>query len=264
MKNTLFILCCLMSALSLNAQFLPGEMGYTPTQQQPFAEMHVKTMLSTMIDADGWTVPYAMHFYNTNGWLEETRYLQDSTLAEEERSPDMIDYYTYYPDGRIHFIEMEGYDALPIKYGFEYDKKNRLTALIIASAEAREFTYTYDKNNLPVRRNGKMARWVYKDENDTEGKLEMVSVEQTDYNWDDNGRLVGQTLWYMNEWTNRTAYQYNDKGQLTSSAVYYDNSDVAIPAFITTYFYYENGLPEKIKILEDGFEVTYMYTYTYY
>ncbi len=263
MKNALHTILLMLITVSLSAQFKPGDIGYFPAMMEPYARMHVTTQVETKTDPSGWSTPYTQSTFNESGWLTEVLYLQDSSLSEEERSPDMVDAFYYHADGRIRMIEMTGYDILPIQYGFEYDKKNRLTASVIASAEAREYTYVLNKKEQVTQRFGKGARWVYADEQDTEGKLQMVPLDVTDYNWNADGLLASEDYSYMGEWQHRIVYGYTPSGQLQSLQMYYDQGETAVPVFTTTYVYDANGLLQTATTQEgaDAFVSTFTYAF---
>ncbi len=262
-KLFIILLVCNLIAQQAQAQFKPGDIGYSITMQQPYAKMHVLTQLQTIVDEFSYSTPYAQSTFTEKGWLSETIYIQDSSLSDDERSPELKDIYYYHTDGRIRSVELSGYDLYAIQYGFEYDKKEKLIASVIASAEAREYTYVYDKAGNIIKRNGKAARWVYADENDTEGKLEMVAIETNDYTWDKKGNLLTDTYNYSGEWTNSLHYSYNDKQQLILAEMYYDNTVDAKPAFSIEYSYDANGLLTSTVTKEEGFLLTNLFTYTY-
>lgn len=264
MKKMHIPLLFLLAHQTLMAQFFPGDVGYLPEMRIPYATMHVKTQTQTLVEDDSSLVVNYINTFDTTGLLLETKFPQAADGGEEEWIEEFKNLYTYFPDGRIRVIELDGYDSEPIVMGFEYDKKNRLEASVIASAEAREYTYTLDKSGRVIERRGKGARWVYADEMDTEGTLTMVDLEFTEYQWDDKGRLIGETYWYMNEWANRVSYAYNAQGLLQTTLMYYDNSDAAPAAYSIEYTYDANGLPTSSQMREDGIEVNYIYTYTYY
>jgi len=253
----------LLIAIIAQAQFKPSDVGYKIEMQHPYEKMKVVTSLQTILDMDGYTTPHTLGTFTEQGWITATVYLQDSTLADDERSPEMKDTYNCFSDGRILAISMEGYDIYSIAYGFEYDKKEKLIASVIASAAAREYTYVYDKADNIIKRNGKGTRWVYADENDTEGKLVMVDLEVNDYKWDKSGNLLSDTFLYTGEWTTQAKYSYNDKHQLIGTAIYYENNVDAQPAFTIEYSYDNNGFLISTITKEDGFTLTNLFTYTY-
>lgn len=253
----------IVQSFILTAQFRPGDIGYVTSMAAPFAQMQVLSQVETKVDAWGWSTPYAQNTYNAQGMLIETLFLQDSSLSSEERSPDMIDVYNYHADGRIRLIEMFGYDLLPINIGFEYSKKGKLTASVVASAEAREYTYVLNKKDQVIQRNGQGAMWVYADEADTEGKLQMVPLDTTTYSWNAEGFLASETYRYLGEWQHRIEYTYTGAGQLSSFSMFTDNSAEAIPVFTIDYTYDANGLLMQATTTEGTDKFISNFTYTY-
>lgn len=264
MKRLAILLPALITSFCALAQFNPGDIGYPLNAEKIMREAHVKTQTLTLVDQENYSTEMSTSYYDKDGFLLSTNYAVDTTIDPEYREPAMSDIYNYYPDGSIRTIVLQGYDMVDITYGFEYDRKGKLTASVIASAEAREYTYSYNDKGQIAHRYGKGARFVYENEEDTEGKLEMIDLEQTDYVWDDKGNLVEETFYYLKEWTQRTVYQYNDAGQLTRMEVYYENGPTATPAFNTVYQYNDKGLLTESVTTETDFTLRSVYTYTYY
>ncbi len=102
------------------------------------------------------------------------------------------------------------------------------------------------------------------DEVDYEEYLVADSVLQVYYSCDDKGQLIAESNWYSYEWQSRIAYTYNEQGQLSEKSIYTDDSDSAAPIFNARYFYKPDGLIDKLIVKDDGGEITYVFTYTYY
>ena len=261
-------LVLLLSVILINVpvfgQFRPGEIGFNSGEFDIYKKNKVKTQTQIMRDEDSITTRVSVSEFTEDGWLIRTTFDNGEPAYDEEPIDTMMDEFTYFPDGRIRIITMFGYDMFPIEIGYEYDKKKKLINSIVASAEAREYSYTYNDKDEIIQRIGKSARWEVDAEGNSTDKLVFVESDKNDYVWDNKGQLTQDTFTMWDEIYNRVNYSYNNKGQLTEMRVYYDTAPDAKPTFITTYFYLENGLPEKSITEEDGFRVEHYYEYTYF
>lgn len=260
---TLACMLCL-SGLNVFAQFKPGDIGYNVNSEIIFKNANVTSQIVTVVESDDVSFVSSYNYYNKNGQLDSTIYPPDYYIGQDEQLVPMKDLYTYLPSGQISMITMQGYDLLDINYGFEYNKKGKLITSIIASAEAREYTYMYDDKGRISGRNGKGARFVYENEEDTEGKLVMIDVERSTYTWNPNGDLSEENFYYMNEWMQRTVYSYNEQHQLIRMDVYNDNSPDAIRSFYVTYQYDDRGLLIESATVESDYTAKTTYAYTFY
>ena len=86
----------MLITIHAQAQFKPGDVGYKIEMQHPYEKMKVVTSLQTILDMDGYTTPHTLSLFTEQGWIAATVYLQDSTLSDDERSPEMKDTYNYF------------------------------------------------------------------------------------------------------------------------------------------------------------------------
>ena len=253
-----------LSGLNVFAQFKPGDIGYNVNSEIIFKNAHVSSQIATVVESADMSFVVNYNYYNSNGQLDSTVYPPDYNVDQDEQFPQMKDIYTYLPDGKISMITMKGYDMFDINYGFEYNKKGKLITSLVASAEAREYTYTYDNKGRISERNGKGARFVYENDEDTDGKLVMIDIERSTYTWNPNGDLSEVNFYYMNEWMQRTVYSYNEDHQVTRMDVYNDNGPDANPSFYISYQYNNQGLLTESTTVESDYTGKTTYAYTYY
>ncbi len=259
-----FLLTGILINVSIFGQFMPGDIGFQSKEFEIFKKNKVKTQTQFMMDEDSITTRVSVSEFTENGWLFRNTFDNGERGYEEETIDTMKDEYTYFPDGRIRIITMYGYDLYPMTYGFEYDKKNKLNAAIFASAEAREYSYAYDKSGNIIKRIGKSARFEVDAEGNFLDKMVMVETDYSTYTWDAKNRLAEESFNMNEEFYNKMFYAYNDKDQLIEMRVYYDTATDAIPAFSTKYYYLDNGLPKNTITVEDGFRVEYYFEYGFY
>lgn len=264
-NNTIIILTIgLLINVSVFGQFRPGDIGYSSSEKEIYKNNKVKTQTQIMLDEDSITARVSVSEYTEDGWLIRTTFDNGELGYEEEQIDTLKDEYTYFPDGRIRIITMFGYDMFPIEIGYEYDNKKKLINSIVASAEAREYSYTYNKQGQIIERVGKSARWEVDAEGNSTDKLVMVESDKNIYKWDDIGHLIEDTFIMWDEIYNRVNYTYNGKDQLSEMQVFYDTAPGSIPAFKTTFYYSDNGLLKKSITVEDGFRVEHYYEYTFF
>lgn len=266
MNKSIFlcIICVISFVAPISAQLRPGNVGFDYSEFNIFKQQKVKTQTQIVLDEDSITTLLSVSEYSPDGWLIRTTFSNGDGYDEEMEMDTMKDEFTYFPDGKIKLIALYGYDLFPITQGFEYDNKNILIKSIIASAEAREYSYTYDKKGNIIERAGKSARFEVDDEGNSLDKMIMVPTDVTTYTWDEKNRLIGEEFNMGDEFYNRMNYVYNDKNQLVEMRVYYDLTLGSEPDYITRYYYLENGLPNKVVTVEGDFKLENYYEYTFY
>jgi len=271
MKNYAYILLVpqLFVITIAHAQFKPGDVGFNGKTYEIYKNAGVKTQTIQFIDTSfgGSQTVVSISEFTEAGWEYRTNYPTETELTEDEIAAGwtntITDEYTYHPDGRIRIITLSGYDLVDIIFGFEYDNKNRLINSSVAAAEARQYTYEYDKEGNISSRSGKANMFQYDDEGNLMDEMAWVDYEHTIYTWNKKHELISETFNMRGEFYNKTDYVYNGKGQLTSYDVYYDTTPGEKPSY-TTYLTYNNkGLISKMVREGEGMRMEYLYEYTY-
>lgn len=263
MKNTIYLLlpALLIYSALLNAQFKPGDVGFNSAEFEFYRTAKIKTATQLMIDsaAANTILPVSVSEFTEDGWLFRVTYLDNM-----EYDDTIMDEYTYFPDGRIRIISLIGYDMFPIQYDFEYDNKEKLIASSIIGAEARKYTYEYDKENNITKRSGKTNTFVYDDEGNLMDEMAWVDNEESFYSWNDKHQLITEIFNMHGEFYYKIDYEYNDEGTLKNYKVFYDMEQNAMPSYAVYFYYNENKELDKIIQTEEGSRTEFKFSFTYY
>lgn len=259
-SNFLILLALIFFTGFVNAQFKPGDVGFNPSEFDIYKKAKVKTQTQLLIDTTwGYTETTAsIAEYTTDGWLLRITYTENL-----EYEDTIIDEYTYFPDGRIRIISLFGYDLYPIEFGYEYDKKNKLIASNIAAAEARRYTYEYDKSDNIIKRLGKTNMFQYDDEGNLMEGMIWVDNEESTYTWNDKQQLLSELFYMQGEFYYKIIYEYNPNGSLNNYKVFYDTEQTAMPAYASYFYYNEKNLLIKMIMEEEGSRLEYKYVYSF-
>lgn len=244
------------------AQFTPDLVGFQPEEFSKNKKRKVKTQTEKIFDT--WSesiIVNAISYFSEDGKLMQT-ILNPEIHAEE--ALDTIKYtYAYNDKHAIQSLTIHGFDIIPIEYGFFY-KKGVLTECIIASAEARKFTYEYDKKGNIIKSIAKGNVFTYDEEGNASDEPEWVTMEETEYTWNEKGQLINERGYYRSEFSYHAIYTYDAAGNLTGERFCYDAERPNEASTIITFIYDENGFLVKRITKEVGsneiFESFFEYT----
>ncbi len=263
MKNSIVLIILLLLVASVNAQFLPGDVGFNTNEYALYKKNKVNAVKITVYDSEGYLGGLQTNYYDTEGKLQKVVYdlATDSELSEQESQ--MNDVFIYNTESNVSQINMNGYDMMEIQVGFEY-KKGKLEKSFVSGAEAREYSYVYDKSGHIIEKIGNAMSFEVDDEGNSTDKMVMTEVEKSVYTWDKNGNLIDETFYMYGEFFFKTIYNYNKEGMLVSYNRYYDPTNLSTPSFKMVFEFNDKGLPIKSVAEEDGIMLINQYTYTFY
>lgn len=257
----LIVLSLLFFTDIVHAQFKPGEVGFNASDFEIYKSSKVKTQTQLLTDTafEYSETAISVSEYAPEGWLLRITYLENLEYADT-----IMDEYTYFPDGRVRIISLIGYDMFPIQFGFEYDKKNKLTASTIAGAEARQYSYAYDQSGNIITRTGKTNMFQYDDEGNLLDGMIWVENERSTYTWNENHQLLSEIFYMDGEFYYKITYEYSSNGLLKNYKVFYDMDQTAMPAYASYFYYNEKNLLTKMVQEEEGSVIEYKYVYSFY
>lgn len=271
MKNITLIpaLTLAFTTISL-AQMSPGDVGYNKSNEALYASLRVSHI----------------HTYQTNPEFGNEEFLYTTSIIDtegkviEEKFPSMeayfsdddegygddssFIYYAYLPNGAIAQITSLGFDLSAEETYFTYDANGRLQEKIIAAAEARKYTFEFDKNGNIIKANGQMP--VYTDsENGTPiDILKWMDADYYLYKWNEKNQLTEQRFYYRGELYSISQYSY--EGSKLSSIKIFTDEKSKTPDTVITFSYNTNSTLNKMIVVSNYSDsrVAYRYDYEYY
>ncbi|MFN0274103.1 MAG: hypothetical protein ACKVPJ_00030 [Chitinophagales bacterium] len=266
MKAAQLFIFLFIGFATVTAQFTPDLVGFQYSEFDKYKKLKVKQQVETVYDYI-FTEEYVVNSitdYSETGQIMQT--ILNPELNSEE-ALDTIKYiYVYTNEGNIQSVTIHGVDILPIVYGFFYDKKGNLIESNIASAEARRINFTLDKKGRVLKAASKGAMFEYDEEGNASDEPVWIVLEETTYEWNENGLLVDERGYYRSEFSYHAIYKYDEKGSLVEENFCYDPQFPDTPSTTIQFEYDENGLLKKRSITNPDSEEKYvsLFEYAYY
>lgn len=188
--------------------------------------------------------------YDMDGKM--TRRLEFEYSAYQEGIDTLFTEYSYDTKGRLNTYRISGNNIGEVTGGYQYNDKNELTYYGIASAEAREFSFTY-KKGLLIHEIGNGATQLKED-----GTPNWVKFEESFFEYNKNKQRIGETYYFLGNLQTSKAYQYDDKGNLVSEKIW-QGEKTGEPYTVLTYIYNEKNLLISMKNTTEETGESYQY-----
>ncbi len=157
---------------------------------------------------------------NTNGFVDS--YKSINTFTQDT----FVEKYFY--NNKQQLTKSINYsDMYPATTTYEYDDKGKLIRMLVAEAESRDYSYTYNKNNQLTKIIGKTA---YVGDDD---KIVWSPVDSLIFTYNKDLKSSEQ-FYYLGDLYSNIKYEYNTQKQLTKSLQYSPDGEL----IRTTLHYY--------------------------
>ncbi len=190
--------------------------------------------------------------FDSEGRISNSIYLEQND--EIGGIDTTITLYKYDDKGRMSGYSIGSGAADELSAGFVYNDKDELTYQGVASAEAREFTFEYEKNLL-MKEIGYGAIPLKGD-----GSPDWTVFETTTYIYNEQRQRVQVQFSFLGSISYTTRLEYDENQNLIHEKQWHGEEE-GEPQKTITYSYNHNGLLIAIQDTE-GMTNTYEYTYS--
>ncbi|MEZ5174574.1 MAG: hypothetical protein R2850_13965 [Bacteroidia bacterium] len=243
------------------AQFYPWEVGYVPEMSAPLAKNHVvrdSIVLLNYISGDE-SYFYSSSIYNAKG-LPVRVSLSDAHEATAY-DPELYLEVQYNNTGSIQKFLVHSIDSVPVETNYTYDLKNGKIVSKNSDADGRENTYILDAKGHIIQTIGRANYATTDDAGEYTDETEWGVVDSTVFVWNDQNRMILQTVFVEGERYAWTEYTYDANGRLISAADYNMEYDEKDPVTTVMYYYTETGLIDYLSVLDIEGDFTVQYSY---
>lgn len=188
--------------------------------------------------------------YDTEGKL--IRRIEFQYNPEKEDNDSIITHFRYDNKGRLSGYTVENLDVEDISGGYSYNAKNELIYYGVASAEAREYTFTY-KKGLLIHEIGNGAVQLKAD-----GTPDWTKFEETFFEYNKQKQRIGEKFYFLGNLNYTKAFEYDNTGKLLVEKIWFGEKN-GEPDNILTNIYDQRNLLIETKHHSQQFTETRNY-----